>query len=106
MTSSGERSVDELQELINALTRELTEAREQQTATADVLKIISSSPGELQPVFAAMLAKATDLCAASYGAMWLREQDGYRGIMAQTPEASDGGAPTFGPWPKAPPLPH
>ena len=61
-------------------TRELTESLRQQTATADVLKIISSSPGELQPVFAAMLAKATDLCAASHGAMWLREQDGYRAV--------------------------
>ena len=62
------------------LLNELRESLQQQTATADVLKIISSSPGELQPVFAAMLAKATDLCAASYGAMWLREQDGYRAV--------------------------
>ena len=62
------------------LLNELRELLQQQTATADVLKIISSSPGELQPVFAAMLAKATDLCTASYGAMWLREQDGYRAV--------------------------
>ena len=62
------------------LLNELRESLQQQTATADVLKIISSSPGELQPVFAAMLAKASDLCAASYGAMWLREQDGYRAV--------------------------
>ena len=62
------------------LLNELRESLRQQTATADVLKIISSSPGELQPVFAAMLAKATDLCAASHGAMWLREQDGYRAV--------------------------
>ena len=62
------------------LLNELRELLQQQTATADVLKIISSSPGELQPVFAAMLAKATDLCAASHGAMWLREQDGYRAV--------------------------
>ena len=62
------------------LLNELRESLQQQTATADVLKIISSLPGELQPVFAAMLAKATDLCAASYGAMWLREQDGYRAV--------------------------
>ena len=62
------------------LLNELRKSLRQQTATADVLKMISSSPGELQPVFAAMLAKATDLCAASYGAMWLREQDGYRAV--------------------------
>ena len=60
------------------LTRELDEARQQQTAAADVLKVISSSPGELEPVFQAMLENATRLCEASYGAMWLCEGDGFR----------------------------
>jgi len=60
------------------LRRELKEAREQQAATSEVLKVISSSPGELQPVFAAMLANATTLCEAGYGAMWLCEGDGFR----------------------------
>jgi GAF domain-containing protein len=59
-------------------TDDLSESLQQQTATADVLKVISSSPGELGPVFTTMLAKATELCEASYGAMWLREGDGYR----------------------------
>jgi class 3 adenylate cyclase len=60
------------------LTRELQEALAQQTATSDVLRIISSSPGDLQPVFESMLANAAKLCAAAYGTMWLCEGDGFR----------------------------
>ena len=54
-------------------TEELSEALSQQTATSEVLSVISRSRGELEPVFDIMLANATKLCDASYGAMWLSE---------------------------------
>jgi two-component system, NtrC family, sensor kinase len=62
------------------LLSELRESLQQQTATADVLKVISSTPGDLQPVFDTMLAKATDLCQASYGTMWLSQGDSFRTV--------------------------
>ena len=65
------------------LTQELREAREHQTATTDVLRIISSSQGELNAVFhCKVLANATKLCEASYGTLWLTEGDAFR-VAAQ-----------------------
>jgi len=69
--------------LLNELrqrTDDLSESLEQQTATSEVLKVISSSAGKLEPVFAAMLANATRICEAAYGAMWLREDGKLRNV--------------------------
>src|SRR5262245_46738553 len=52
------------------LLNELRESLQQQTATADVLKIISSSPSDLQPVFEAMLENASRICQSKFGVLW------------------------------------
>src|SRR5262249_45724682 len=65
---------------VQARTRELSESLEQQTATSEVLRVISSSPGELEPVFQTMLENATRICEAKFGVMWLCEGEGFRSV--------------------------
>jgi signal transduction histidine kinase/putative methionine-R-sulfoxide reductase with GAF domain len=77
--------------LLNELrqrTSDLSESLEQQTATADVLRVISSSPGELEPVFQAMLENAVRICEAKFGVLYLSEGEGFRvGAMRNAPPA-------------------
>src|SRR5262249_8965383 len=69
--------------LLNELrqrTDDLSESLERQTATSEVLRVISSSPGELEPVFQAMLENATRLCEAKFGTLYFCEGDALRTI--------------------------
>jgi GAF domain-containing protein len=65
-------------EEVQARTRELSESLEQQTATSEVLQVISSSPGELKPVFEAMLTNAVSICNAKFGNLFLYEGNSFR----------------------------
>src|ERR1700757_2355727 len=70
------------------LRRERDEALERETATSELLKVISSSPGELAPVFDAMLANATRLCEAKFGVLMLCEGDAFCvGALHRVPAA-------------------
>ena len=67
------------------LLNELRKSLQQQTATADVLKVISSSPGNLEPVFQAILASATQICQAGFGTLNLYEDGAYRSVALHNP---------------------
>jgi signal transduction histidine kinase len=62
------------------LFEQLNDSLDQQTATSEVLETISSSAGNLEPVFQKMLQNATRICAANFGAMTLHEQGGFRTV--------------------------
>ena len=74
----------ELEKKLEARTCELSEALEQQTATSEVLRVISSSPGELELVFQAMLENAVRICEANFGNLFLYEGDAFRIVALQS----------------------
>src|SRR5262249_36598070 len=100
----GRASTGRLRQQLEARTRELVEAQrradqaehqlaealEQRTATSEVLRVISSSPGQLEPVFQAMLENATRICEANFGMMFLYEHGAFR------PAALLGAPPALG----------
>jgi GAF domain-containing protein len=77
--------------LLNELrqrTDDLSEALERQTATSEVLRVISSSPGELEPVFQAMLENATRLCEANFGILFVGEGNVFRSVAVHSPPSA------------------
>src|ERR1700731_599525 len=81
-------TVADLQEQVSALTRELAQARGEQTATSEVLHVISRSPGDLKPVFHTMLENATRICHAKFGVLQLYEDRAFRiGAIHNAPPA-------------------
>ena len=90
-TIENARLLNELRQRTDDLierTVDLTEALEQQTATSDVLQVISSSPGDLEPVFTTRLENATRICDAKFGNVYLWDGDVLRLVAAHnTPPA-------------------
>ena len=84
----GHSSLVNLQEKLERQTCELEDAREERSAIAEVLRVISSSPGELEPVFGAMLDNATRICEATSGLLVRAESDGFR-IVASLRQRAD-----------------
>src|SRR5262245_49346235 len=71
---------DEARQQLAEARRQAAEALEQQSATSQVLSVISSSPGELEPVFQTISENATRICKAAFGTILLREGDGFRRV--------------------------
>src|SRR5262245_20447840 len=91
MAGQLQESYAGLERKVDERTRELTETLERQTATGEILRVISSSPTDVQPVFETILANATRLCEAHRGALFLAREDGLEAVaqLGATPGLSE-----------------
>ncbi|HZP75014.1 MAG TPA: GAF domain-containing protein [Pseudolabrys sp.] len=80
MAGQLQESYADLEQKVKDRTRELTETLEHQTATSDVLQVISGAHGDLQPVFQTILSNATRICEAKYGILFRYQQDKFRAV--------------------------